>query len=319
MTGRWGPAWPEVVAALETLGWGDAVPLREVRDGGYSPASRWIVERSGGARAFVKARAARADGTGDPWFDAERVTCEAQPGTMIPVLHAWSSADGGPRVLVLEDLSQARWGAPVTVDDAGALREALDELTSVAVPGALRALPLSEDVDDDDPWVLASSHGDVLEQLGLFDVGWLARNVDTLVAASSGVVIEGDQLVHGDLWRQNWCRADRGAVIVDWTGAARGNGDANLAWGEAGVRAAGGPAGIVLARDDPGHDAWAARMAGLAALFLALDVERAPELPRLHATQAREAMAAVGWACDALEIESPTFAPALLAHGAWEP
>ena len=60
-------------------------------------------------------------------------------------------------------------------------------------------------------------------------------------------------------------------------------------------------------------------MSGYAASFLASCVQYAADMPRLHATQAREAIACIAWVCEALELESPTIAPALLAHGPWQP
>jgi hypothetical protein len=60
-------------------------------------------------------------------------------------------------------------------------------------------------------------------------------------------------------------------------------------------------------------------MAGLATSFLHWGHEHAAGMPRLLATQSREAMACVLWACEALDVEPPTFAPSLLALGPWQP
>jgi hypothetical protein len=115
------------------------------------------------------------------------------------------------------------------------------------------------------------------------------------------------------------CRIGVAPTAVDWSGAALGNPRFNHAWGEAGIRAAGGPAGIVLGPGEGDHDGWAAYMAGLATSFLVGDAAHAQELPRLHATQAREAIACIAWACDAIEIERPKIAPVFASLGPWEP
>jgi hypothetical protein len=121
-----------------------------------------------------------------------------------------------------------------------------------------------------------------LARSGLVGDGWLARALPDLLAAEGSVDLEGDRLLHPDLFLQNWCRADRGAVLVDWAHPSRGNPMFNLAWGELGVRSAGGPANVVLAA---GHPAWAAYMAGQASWFL-IDHET-PPVPRLAETERR--------------------------------
>ena len=135
-----------------------------------------------------------------------------------------------------------------------------------------------------------------------------------LVAAESPIDLAGDGLVHGDLFLQNWCRADRGAVIVDWARPWRGNGAFCVAWGEAGVRAAGGPAGVVL---PPGSASWAAFVAGQIVWFL-LDHD-GPVQPRLGESERREAFAALCWAADELDLPRPEPAPGFLPHGPWRP
>lgn len=308
----WGPGWDEVAPILGELGWGDATALREVREGGYSPASRWIVERSDGTRAFVKAKAGESP---DRRLEAERAVSQHVHASCLPRLHAAHLARRGTSVLVFEDLSGARWGTPLSEADARSLRVALDELSEVEAPSALQ--PLEPHEAHDVGWWHVDA--DAFERLGLGSPGWLARHAGELHDAARSVTVAGPALVHDDLWLQNWCRAGRGAVLVDWAGAALGNPRFNHAWGEAGIRAAGGPAGQVLGPDDPDHAGWAAYMAGLAASFVLGDLEHVDALPRLHATQAREAMATLTWAAEALELEPPTFAPALSALGTWMP
>jgi hypothetical protein len=294
-----------------------ATPIREQREGGYSSASRWIVERPDGVRAFVKAKAPpspeRATGA-----VAEALVSGGIDAHMVPVLLDYHfGGDDTPTVLAFEDLSAARWGTPITEADARALRAALDELADIAAPGGIE--PLRPHETHGAGWAHVPPLADVAAQLGLWPGDWLERSLPTLAAAAATVSTAGSSLVHDDLWLQNWCRAERGAVLVDWAGAALGNARLNHAWGEAGIRAAGGPHGRLVAPDDADHDGWAAYMAGLATSYVLCYVEHAEAMPRLHATQAREAMACLEWACEALAIEPPDFAPSLLAHGPWQP
>lgn len=119
--------------------------------------------------------------------------------------------------------------------------------------------------------------------------------------------------MHGDLWLQNWCRTGRGAVFVDWSGSHRGNPLVTRAWAEGGVRAAAGPAGIVL---PPGRPEWAAWLAGQAAFFLTLVPHT---MPRLVETQRREALATLRWACDEIGLPHPDPGPVFAALGPWRP
>lgn len=311
----WGPEWADVAACLERHGWSEAVPVREQREGGYSAASRWIVERPDGARAFIKATSPPAP-AGLSGAEKESIVGHADLGDVVPaLLGAVFGGDDSPTVLVLEDLSDARWGTPVTPADARSLRDALETLASRPAPWGLD--PLAPHATHDRGW----RHVDpeAAERVGIAPAAWIERHRDVLVAASDTVDVSGDSLVHDDLWLQNWCRAERGAVLVDWAGAALGNARLNHAWGEAGIRASGGPAGIVLGAGEGDHDGWAAYMAGLATSFLVGDEQHAEAMPRLHATQAREAIACITWACDALEIERPPIAPVFASLGPWEP
>jgi hypothetical protein len=85
------------------------------------------------------------------------------------------------------------------------------------------------------------------------------------------------------------------------------------AWAEAGVRAAGGPGGLVLS----GRPEWAAWMAGQTSYFLTEDdYERTAGLEE---TERREALAVLRWACDELDLPYPAPDERFTSLGPWRP
>jgi len=267
------------------------VSWTRVDEGGYSPGERFVVRFADGGSAFVKSA---------PRIEEEHLVYSTVSASCLPRLLAY-----GDGLLVIEDLSDARWGTPLTEADCDALAAAFDELAGVAAPPGLRENDLPP------KWRDFLTDPEPLLRIGLAGEPWLP-NVAAL-AEAEGVDLSGDRLVHRDLWLQNWCRAERGAVIVDWTGAAAGNPMLMRAWGEAGVRAAGGPPGRVL-RGEPG---WAAFVAGLTVWFLAED---GPDTdPRLVETERREAWATLRWACDELDLPYPRPSEAFTSLGPWRP
>jgi thiamine kinase-like enzyme len=178
----------------------------------------------------------------------------------------------------------------------------------------MTAPPVLEPVQPEPNWAELSQRVGDLVDTGLFDADWLDRHLDVLTANAAGVDLHGDRLVHHDLFVQNWCRADRGAVLVDWAAAGVGNAELSRAWAEAGVRAAGGPNGVVMPSPQPG---WASWTAGLFAHYLSVQ-HRWEKPARLVETQQREAHAALVWATTELDIPMPEvrsdFGP-----GPWRP
>ena len=272
---------------------GRAVVSEESRDeGGYSPGERWVVTFADGGTAFVKA------GWG---VEDEHLVYTSVSAPCLPVLVAYE-----PGLIVTEDLSHATWGTPLTTADATALAAAIDSLRDVAAPAGLQPI--------DRPRMWRSFVEDPARLLatGLVDEPWL-RHLPALAEADD-VTIAGDRLVHGDLWLQNWCRVPgRGVVVVDWAGAVAANPDVMRAEGEAAVRAAGGPPGIVL----DGEPGWAAWTAAQAAMHLAED--QPPGMPRLLETLRREALATLRWACDELDLPYPPVSDTFASLGPWRP
>lgn len=299
---------------------GGAARMIAPRDAGaYSRAGRWVAEiGTDGVTAFVK-----ADRGGGAHVATDARACLLELGSFQPTVYAWlpSEAPDGISVLVTEDLSHARWGVPLTGIDAHALRAALDELAEHRAPDELPAF-VDRRIAVAGQWQRFMDDPSALVATGQVDAAWCSAHLERLAAAADTVELDGTGIIHDDTWRQNWCTAERGAVLVDWTGLCRGNPMVNLAWGECGVRACGGPTGIVLNPAHPQHAPWAAWMAGQAADFIAHDFtvnDVRTTRPELWATQARECRAGLVWACTALDLPLPTPAPGALPDGPWQP
>lgn len=276
-----------------------AVPLTE---GAYSQSGRWIVTLSDGSSVFVKAEDSTSEEHG-LGLEHQVYSCVRAP--FLPHEIGYET-NGSIRVLVTEDLSSARWGIPLDDNDASMLGDALGQIGLVAPPAGLPALPVQRQwqhpIERIAAWGLASH-------------AWLERHLPPLSEAAQRADPTGSQLVHADVFVQNWCRAERGAVLVDWAGCGIGNVMVSRAWGEAGVRAAGGPAGIVVEHGRAPE--WAAWIAGQFVDNHLGHTMPAPE--RLAETERREAIAALAWACDELQIEHATHAPGFMPAGSWRP
>lgn len=306
------PDWTDVAPLLDARFGGTARILVTKDEGAYSPASRWVVALGDGQTAFVKAD--RGDAAG---VQGEAAVCAYAWGSFQPRLAA-TARKRDLVVLVAEDLSSAYWGVPLARADVEALAVAIDNLARVDAPSVLPSMatrtvltsPHWRDVARDPSRLLAT---------GLVDASWLDASLDALASAAGRIDVQGRGVVHGDLWRQNWCIAARGAVIVDWMSATRGNPDLNAAWGECAVRACAGPAGIILPTTHPEHFAWAAWMSGLAVRFLVDEHPVRARRPELWATQLREADAALRWACEALDLAPHEPEAGVVPTGPWRP
>jgi hypothetical protein len=300
------PSTADVAALVAALCGGPPDGWAPGGAGGYSPAGRWVASWRSGRRPFVKAM---DTDWGRAVLAREARVYGAVDAPHLPRLEGFDpGAPDRPAVLVLEDLSEARWGAPVTRPDAEQLAAALDALAATPPPAGLPAF------DYPAGWAQVAQAPARLVASGLVDGAWLDRHLPALLAAEAAVTVQGGHLVHGDLFVQNRCRADRGAVLVDWGGAAVGAAEVDRAWGEAGVRAAGGPAGVVLPAGAP---CWAAWMAGQSAWYL-VDHDDEPH-PRLAEAERREALATLRWACAELELPPPPTAPGFAPPGSWRP
>jgi len=244
---------------------------------GHTHAAKWIVPgafvKAGGessAHAQVAREARVLEALGDAPF--------------VPRVHGFEH-EGDWAVLVLEDLGGGDWPPPYP-DRGEGLFAALAAVARTPPPAFL---PRHEPGRPEGTyWSRLSSDA------GLVPPGWL----DALAEAESAATLDGEQLVHGDLWEGNACYAPRGVVLVDWADAFVGDARLDLAWAVVTVRA-----GLVepAAVDFPSAAAYAALVAGANAWSL-LHPPDVPDVERLTAVHRRQFAAAVGWVSELLGL-----------------
>ncbi len=256
--------------------------------GGYTPVQRWRVRLAEGSSAFVK------QGLG---VAAELRVYGALEASFLPRCLGFDSEQ---ELLVLEDLSDAHWPPPYPAH-VSALFEALGEVARTPAPSDLP--PLSRWDRPEPGWTTVRHDPGPFLGLGLCSAEWLEHALETLEAAERRASSEGDALVHNDVYSGNLCFADRGAVLVDWSEAARGSPLLDLAFAVLDLRCEGVPSPAV---DFPDEGAWAARLAGLWA------VEAPAPLPswaapdsKLREEQTRGLGAALQWAAETLGLRPP--------------
>ena len=219
-----------LTAALSAL-LGEAPRSWETRAGGHTLVGKARATLSSGSSVFVK----WALGPGSAALRDEIRVLSAVRGSFLPLVVAWSL---DPTILVLEDLSSARWPPPYPAD-CGPLWEALEAKRSVAPPPDL---PRLEDWPGSrDRWRRVLEEPEAFLRLGIVTDLWLASAADALIAAEDGVRLAGTQLVHNDLFSANVVFSADRAILVDWGTAAVGNAELDAAAAILSLRVEGGP------------------------------------------------------------------------------
>ncbi len=248
--------------------------------GGHTGAPKWLVELEGCVRAFVKAGAS----------EEEQAVYAEVSGSFLPRLYG--TADG---VLVLEDLSDGDWPPPYP-GDVRPLFAALDEIGATIPPEQLPPLRGPR------YWELVRGDPAPFLALGLVSAEWLDASIETLVAVESRAELAGDALVHGDVWAGNVCFTARGAVLVDWGDARRGNPEFDVALAAFSVRNNGASPPELAFDLAP----WIALLTGQWAVGAPKPL---PDWIRpdstLREAQRRELAGALAWAAEALGLPPP--------------
>lgn len=286
---------PDAVARAECLLGSEAESWARVESRGYATNEHWTVAFTDGTRAFLK-HAAPVDPCPQWLRDEERVYA-ALSGPFIPEMLAWE--DDERPLLVLEDLSDARWVPPWLDADVDAVLHALDALRSTAPPAELprfdeRRLPSWERVAEDPAPFLS---------LGVADAAWLERSLPTLVTAAERTPLAGDALIHCDVRSDNLCLRERRAVLFDWNHASIGNPAADVAYWLPSLRLEGGPEPDEVARDIPGTNDFAAYLAGFFASRAGLPAPAGA--PAVRAFQLAQLTIALPWTCRVIELPAP--------------
>jgi len=272
---------------------------------GYTLARRLRARFADGSSVFIKA--ATDDLTAD-WLRAEQRIYERLAGApFLPAHLGWEDGDDqddtARPILVLEDLSEAHWPPPWTARHIDQVLAALDAVHASAP--AVADLNLSSFEDERAKmasWSRVAADPGPFLALGLCDRAWLDAALPDLLAAEAQAVLDGDALLHLDTRSDNLCLPEgRGAVLVDWNWACRGNPLIDAAGWASSLHAEGGPPPeALLGGDEP----------ALAALFAGFWAYRAglpPPAPgsRVREVQRTQLSAALPWATRALGLPAP--------------
>ncbi len=130
--------------------------------------------------------------------------------------------DAEAPLLLLEDLSSAQWPPPWL--NPGLLFSTITEVGSHEAPAWIPSLR-----DDRLPsWDLVMSRRREVVATGVVSDEWLTSAAARLDESAASISVEGNALLHADIWSGNVCFNKRGAVLIDWAGAAAGNSDYDL-------------------------------------------------------------------------------------------
>jgi hypothetical protein len=266
--------------------------LRRVETRGYAKAYHAIAEFEDGSTAFVKAGAEEV--TSEFLRDELRFYQSVQ-GSFMPLLLGYGEDD--PPFLVIEDLSEGRWPPPWDVTAIEAVRESLAAVWATAPPDWVP--PITEETE----WLLGGwteieKDPEPFLSLGLCSANWLDASLPVLREAAESAPLDGEALLHLDVRSDNICLTDRGAVLVDWNLAHRGNPDLDLAGWASSLHMEGGPTPEQLL---PGAGQLGAALAGFFGARAGLPPPTTA--PKVREVQRAQLEVALPWACRELGLE----------------
>lgn len=261
--------------------------------GGYTQAGRWIVRFQDDSTAFAKVGTTEQTAG---WLREEYVIYSAITASFMPELLGW---DGGEvPILVLEDLSAARWPPPWSRETVDRVMHTLAEVACTRPPQGLPELESLRAALSG--WTVVAAGPRPFLSLRLCSEDWLEIALPELVRAESEAVLAGDRLVHLDVRSDNICFAADRTMLIDWNWACRGNPRADVAAWLPSLHAEGGPPPEELLPDEPEH---AALISGYFASNAGLPP---PETgPRVREGQLRALRTALPWAARALSLPHP--------------
>lgn len=194
----------------------EPVSVAAVAPGGYSGTPKF---RARGARSgrtwFVKAAATAEQRKA---LRHEEALYEVLDLPLLPVL-VGVAADAA--LLVLEDLSAARWPPPWYGGDLVELVACLEHLHGLAPPEWLRPVDGAE-TGLLDGWALVAADPRPFLDLRLSTAADLDRWLPRFLEAEAAADLSGSSILHMDIRSDNVCRAGDGWRLVDWSWAALG-------------------------------------------------------------------------------------------------
>jgi hypothetical protein len=244
--------------------------------GGYTPAQRWIVSFEDGTSCFAKSAAGTPVSPMDQWLRREYDVYSRLEAAFLPRMLAWED-DGIAPLLILEDLSAARWPPPWQPRDVEAVLETL---------AVVRAAPLDVTLAEDvvlelrDRWRQVQADPSEFLSLGLCSERWLEAALPALIEAEGSTVLDGDNL-----------------LLVDWNHAGRGNGQVDVAFFLPSLHSEGGPLPEATLPDAP---EWAALISGFFAARAG--APPIPNAPRVREVQLSQLRSALPWAVRTLGL-----------------
>ncbi len=293
--------------AGELLGRGAPVSFSVVQGGGYTPARRLLIRFADGSRAFAKV--AVSDLTSQWLRDEGRNYGLLGPRPFLTRLLAFDHGDETRRpLLVLDDLSAARWPPPWSPGDVDRVLATLSQVASCGaeLPAGASLPRLADQRAMLASWGRVATDPAPFLSLGLCTHDWLDKALPDLLRAEANAPLDGDDLLHNDVRSDNLCfvSSDTGggerAVLVDWNMAGRGNRKFDIATFLPILHAEGGLAPETVLPDAP---EFAALLAGYWAARAGLPPP--PLAPRVRDVQRTQLVSALPWAARALGLPPP--------------
>jgi Phosphotransferase enzyme family len=290
---------PKSFPAAEVAAATGAEPVRweRVTGGGWGTnKSHWRVELADGRTAFAKVA---LDADAAQWLRDELRVYEGLRADFLPELLGWH--DDGETLLLLDDLSGARWPPPWLDGDVDAVLATLDDVATAQPPAGLP--PLERDRRRWNGWIDVAENPEPLVSTGLCSRAWLGQALPVLLETGETCDLGGGSLLHLDVRSDNLCFADERVVLVDWNLACIGNRVFDVAFWLPSLTLERGPQPWELL-DDTG---------GLVALVAGYFASRAglpppTTAPRVREFQRAQAEVALPWAARELGLP-PILAP----------
>jgi hypothetical protein len=257
---------------------------------GYSIALRMVVTLADGTTMFAKVAT-----TPDlaAWLRREQHAYTSLSGSFMPAALGWDDDDAMP-LLLLEDLSAARWPPPWLPGDVERVLEALHMVAQQRLPGLAR---VEESADMLNGWAVVAADPQPFLALGLADERWLHAALPTLLGIDGAAAVHGDALLHCDVRSDNLCFHSGRAMLVDWNHVRLGNPRFDIAFWLPSLENEGGPAPATIMPD-------AGALAAIVSGFFAARAGLPPPAgaPRVRAVQLQQLRSALPWAVHALGL-----------------
>lgn len=267
----------------------DPVAWRPV-SGGYTPAARWRVDL-GASSVFVKAATTPLTAQ---MLRSEMRVYESVTGPFLPLYYG-ADDDGRAPLIVIEDLSDARWPPPWDDRLVEAAVETLELVHSCPAPQGL-APPAAAAAG----WRTVAEDPKPFLTLGMASPEWLGKCLPDLLSAEAACRRDGRALTHFDVRSDNLCLAGGGMKLVDWAEARAGDPSLDIGFWLPSLAYEGGPLPEKILPDAPHVAAWVAgyfaARAGLADIA---------DAPRVRSIQRAQLATALPWAVRALELPAP--------------